>query len=306
MRFEPIVKKILVPTGGTVASVPAQKLAALIAKVFKSKVTVIYAVSQELTSLEYEYTGLITGRNGMPLGSAGRSSEPQPVDLIRVYKEIEDSFYRKGEEILEKTVAFFKEEGVEADEKLVARTDPAGAILKQAQEGSYDLVIMGRREDEREEQHLGSTAEKVARHSEIPILIVGSFQKISKVLIAFDGSQSAERALQYGVYLTKNLGAKMTILYVHRFELLRSGSERAREVEKRIFWRASEILEETELDKRAESGDPANAIVQTAKAGEYDLIVIGGKGHSAVQRLLLGSVSEHVIHYADTSVLLVR
>ena len=300
------MKKILVPTGGTAASVPAQKLAALIAKVFKSTVTVIHAISQELTSLEYEYAGQIAGRNGMPLGSAGQSSEPPAADLIQVYNEIEGSFYRKGEEILEKTVAFFKQEGVEVDEKLVAHVDPAEAILKQAHEGSYDLVIMGRREDERNEQHLGSTVEKVARHSKIPVLIVGSFQKMSKVLIAFDGSQNAERALQYGVYLTKNVGAKMTILYAHRSELLRSDSERAREVEKRIFSRASEILGETELDTRAKLGDPANAIVQTAKADEYDLIVIGAKGHSAVERFLLGSVSEHVIHYTDTSVLLVR
>jgi nucleotide-binding universal stress UspA family protein len=278
----------------------------LIANAFKSRVTVIHAISQELTSLEYEYAGLITEGSGMPPSSADRSSEPPPTDLMRVFNEIEDALYRKGEEILEKAVAFFRQEGVEADEKLVARTDPAEAILKQAQEGSYDLVIMGRREDEREEQHLGSTAEKVARHSETPILIVGSFKKISKVLIAFDGSQSAERALQYGAYLSKKVGAKITILYIHRSELLRSGSERAREVEKRIFSQASEILQESELDRRAESGDPANAIVQTAKAGEYDLIVMGGKGHGAVERFLLGSVSEHVIHYTDTSVLLVR
>jgi nucleotide-binding universal stress UspA family protein len=306
MRFEPILKKILFPTDGAAGSEDAQRLVAMVAKVFKSRVTVLHAISQELTSLEYEYAGLITAGSGIPLGRLGQSSEPPPSDLIKLYNEMEDSLYRKGEEILEKTMSFFKQEGVDADKRLVAHIDPAASIVKQAQEGSYDLVIMGRREDESDEQHLGSTAEKVARHSEIPVLIVGSFQKISKVLIAFDGSQSAERALQYAAHLAKNVGANMTILYVQPSELLRAKPDRVREVENRILSRASQILEETELDRRAESGDPAKVIVQTAKAGKYDLIVMGRRGHSVIERFLLGSVSEHVVHYADTSVLLVK
>ena len=98
----------------------------------------------------------------------------------------------------------------------------------------------------------------------------------------------------------------MTLLYVHHPELIALRPEKAKQVENRILSRASDILEKTELDKRVESGDPAKIIIQTAKAGNYDLIVMGSKGHSAVERYFLGSVSEHVIHYTDSSVLLVR
>ena len=306
VRFEPVLKRILVPTDGSTGSQVAQQVAALIAKAFKSKVTVIHAISSELGSLDYQYSWLTTGGVEDPLGSAYRSSEPPPAELIKVYRKIEDSSYRKGEQILVEAVAFFKQEGVIADEKLVEHAEPAEAITKQAHEGSYGLIVMGQRKDVGEEPHLGSTAERVTRHSDTPVLIVSSAREIQRMLIPFDGSRNAEKALQYAAYLAKNIGAKMTLLYVHHPELIALRPEKAKQVENRILSRASDILEKTELDKRVESGDPAKIIIQTAKAGNYDLIVMGSKGHSAVERYFLGSVSEHVIHYTDSSVLLVR
>jgi len=302
MRFKPILERILVPIDGTSGSLAAMQLATLIAKVFKSKVTVIHAISNELTSLEYQYASLITEGSGAPFGSPS----PIPAELIKVYNEIENSFYRKGEEILRQAVAFFKEQGIAADEKLVEHVEPATAIMKQALEGIYDLIVIGRRGDEEKGPHLGSTTVKVAHHAEIPVLIVRQSGKISNVLIAFDGSQNAERALQYGAYLAKNIRAKMTVLYVCHSELSRLRPEQVREAGNHILSRASEILEETNLDQRVELGNPAETIIRVAQQGEYDLIVLGSKGHGAVERFLLGSVSEHVIHYADSSVLLVR
>jgi nucleotide-binding universal stress UspA family protein len=306
MRFEPVLKKILVATDGTPASLVAQELAAFLARVFMSKVTVIHVISNELTSLEYEYAALMSGGISMPRGGTDRSTEPPSPDLIEAYNEMEDSFYRKGEKILSESVVFFKGQGVKADEKLVKYADSAEAIMKQAREGVYDLIVMGQREDEGEEPHLGSTAEKVTRHSETPVLIAKSGNKISKMLVPFEGSQNAEKALEYAAYLSKKIGAQMTLLYVHQSELIRLRAQAAKEVENRVLSIASEILESNHYGTIVESGDPAKIIIQTAKKGEYDLIVMGTKGGSAVARFLLGSVSEHVIHYTDRSVLLVR
>jgi len=53
-------------------------------------------------------------------------------------------------------------------------------------------------------------------------------------------------------------------------------------------------------------GDPANEIVNVAKEGGYDLIVVGHRGLSPVKAFLLGSVSDRIVSHAPCSVLVVR
>ncbi len=52
--------------------------------------------------------------------------------------------------------------------------------------------------------------------------------------------------------------------------------------------------------------DPARAIERTAQEGGYDTIVIGNRGLSTVERVLHGSVSEHVATHAKTTVVIAR
>ena len=61
-----------------------------------------------------------------------------------------------------------------------------------------------------------------------------------------------------------------------------------------------------EFDTKVESGDPAAVIIDVAVKEAYDLIVVGSRGLSGVKRFLLGSVSDDIIHHAETSVLVVR
>lgn len=53
-------------------------------------------------------------------------------------------------------------------------------------------------------------------------------------------------------------------------------------------------------------GDPSRTICELAQNQESDLIVIGRRGHSGWQEVLLGSVSNYVLHYAPCSVLAVQ
>ena len=53
-------------------------------------------------------------------------------------------------------------------------------------------------------------------------------------------------------------------------------------------------------------GAPQRELLEIAKEEDVDLIVIGAVGHSAVRRLLLGSVSDHIATHAECSVLIVR
>ena len=53
-------------------------------------------------------------------------------------------------------------------------------------------------------------------------------------------------------------------------------------------------------------GTPASRIVETAEEIKCDLIILGSHGHNGWERLLLGSVSDAVIHHAHCSVMVVR
>lgn len=53
-------------------------------------------------------------------------------------------------------------------------------------------------------------------------------------------------------------------------------------------------------------GDPAAEIVRVAEDGGYDVIVVGSHGSGFVKRVLVGSVSGHVVHHATCPVLVVR
>jgi len=55
-----------------------------------------------------------------------------------------------------------------------------------------------------------------------------------------------------------------------------------------------------------EVGDPAQCIIEFAKENKYDLIVLGYRGHSAIEALLVGSVANKVTRYAPCSVLIYR
>ena len=91
------------------------------------------------------------------------------------------------------------------------------------------------------------------------------------------------------------------------------------ELEKAAKESAAKVLEETEKKIRAYFpdrelqittdilfGTPESRIVETAEEIGCDLIVLGSHGHNGWERLLLGSVSDSVVHHAHCSVLVVR
>lgn len=57
---------------------------------------------------------------------------------------------------------------------------------------------------------------------------------------------------------------------------------------------------------RVEPGDPADTICRVAAEEDFELIVIGSHGHGWLQRVLIGSTSNHVMHHAPCPVLVMR
>ena len=286
MKSESYFKKILVPVDGSHSCLHAEELAAAIAKNFKSKVTVIHVVSHELLH-------------------AGLELRYRVPPSVRT--EITNWLLQTGKKIVWDAEALFKEEGVEVDARVIEYEDPAETVIRVAKDEEYDLIVMGNRgETEVEVFSLGSMAEKVFRHAECPVLIVKQKTKLSKILVAIDGSESAEKALEYAVQLAKKHKAKVTLLNVGSSKLFGFKPEVVREVGEHILSDAVAKIKGLKLNTQLEFGNPAETIIEVAEKGNYDLIVVGSRGISSVKRFFLGSVSDDVSHHAKRSVLIVR
>ena len=81
-----------------------------------------------------------------------------------------------------------------------------------------------------------------------------------------------------------------------------------RQAAETVLSRASRELEADgiEVEAHAREGDPAHVIIEVAQENEADLIVVGARGLTGLQRFLLGSVSSKLSHHAPTSVMVVR
>jgi nucleotide-binding universal stress UspA family protein len=136
----------------------------------------------------------------------------------------------------------------------------------------------------------------------------------SSILVAVDGSESANKAFQRAIYLAQKCSSKLDLVHVIQCEV---GGDSANtfEIIEDVKDKAMKTLEgyRVEATKNNVSvqitimqGDPAKVIIDIAKAKSYDLIIMGTRGRSSFQELLIGSVSQKVMHHASCPVMVVR
>jgi len=316
MAGEGAFRKILVPVDDSVASLAAQELAASIAKTFKSNVMILSVVSHKLLSpsfqsmvgeigqQEFAPSQIARGETSMPRKIAPQGSAgglPQ-----KMIAEMNDYYHQRGNDVADEAVRLFKEEGILPKRKVIEHSDRADSILREAESGKYSLIVIGRSGEKDNEAQLTGTTEKVVRHAKIPILVAGERKKIAKVLVPVDGSKGSDKALKQAVILAKKFGAKITFLHVQESGLFGSKPEMAKQVGKHVLAMAARKVKGVETDEKMESGDVGKKIGQVAEKEDYDIIVMGGKGHGGIRRFLLGSASNHVLHYTRHPVLIVK
>ncbi|MFW5877339.1 MAG: universal stress protein [Myxococcota bacterium] len=139
---------------------------------------------------------------------------------------------------------------------------------------------------------------------------------VKHILVPVDGSEGSRHAVVNAIGLAEAAGASITLLEViEEAGPLPSFDERPPPGDTREHWLSESrwapirgLLEGTTVtwERRVERGYPAEVIVDVATEGEYDLIVIGSRGMSAIGRFLVGSVSDKVVHRAPCSVLVVK
>ena len=142
------------------------------------------------------------------------------------------------------------------------------------------------------------------------------------LLVATDGSPHALRAAAFAARLAREMRqVEITVIHVgHIPAVVYGGAGAEAMVDFNVIEEALERAGQAALDSTAREfagvdlsvtrlyreGDPSTAIVQAADETKADLIVIGCRGLGQLGGLILGSVSERVLHGAHVPVLVVR
>ena len=137
----------------------------------------------------------------------------------------------------------------------------------------------------------------------------------NKILVSYDGSDGSTECLKTGSVFAKIFNAKLTAIWVGGYkpyyhETKAEIDEERLSVEnfaKNLQHNIEELKskESIDIDFVYVIGNPAKEIISYAKRNNFDLIIIGHKGHSGLWESL-GHVAEKVSENAHCNVLIVR
>jgi nucleotide-binding universal stress UspA family protein len=239
--------------------------------------------------------------------------------------ELKRSVLDRAQGVVEDTRAALAARGF-AIETDVPMGDPRAEIVRQAEEWGADLVVLGARGLGKVKRFLlGSVSDGVARHAHCPVLVVkGPRRRLGSVLVAMDGSEDSFRAVRFLSTLALPRQTKVRLLsVVERIRypttapqsvhgqlvamLKELEAERRAELDKVLEQAAAQLDDKiTRVTRYTPTGDPAEEIVTTASDFDTDLVVVGARGLGGMARVLLGSVSQKVLHHARCPVLIVK
>jgi len=198
--------------------------------------------------------------------------------------------------------------------------ESASAALIEASRGARLLVVGSRGRGGFAGLMLGSVSIAVAAHATCPVAVVRRTSErdatIGPVVVGVDGSPTSSLAVDFAFDEAARRHA--TLVAVHAWDMptplgaappwMPDELEEARMAEKVLLSEGlaghSERYPEVEVRALVVRGTPARAVL--AAAEEAELLVVGSRGRGGFRGLLLGSVSQAVLHHASSPVVVVR
>jgi nucleotide-binding universal stress UspA family protein/nitrite reductase/ring-hydroxylating ferredoxin subunit len=205
-----------------------------------------------------------------------------------------------AEQVLQAALADAEASGVKRLEgELHGGRPPADVLIELAESKDVGMIVVS---GGRSSTALGPTADRLSHHAPRDLLIVmdqarGEDERLyRRVLIATDGSPTADRAARKGYDLAAAVGAPVTLVFVGHPA---TGALVTQDT-------AAVYGTEVETEVVLREGDPSAEIVDVAREIDADLIVVGNKGMLGAKRFFLNPVPEKVIDLSDRDVLIVR
>ena len=146
---------------------------------------------------------------------------------------------------------------------------------------------------------------------------------IKRILVPIDGSKHADNALEYAINIAEKYNATVVLLsIIPPIPVISYGNVTSPPVWMGTYFKEMEAMYEKVLSdalekvkrskpslkvsKKLMEGSPADKIIETAKEGNFDMIVMGSRGLGGIKELFLGSVSDKVADDAECPVLIVK
>lgn len=200
------------------------------------------------------------------------------------------------------------------------------AILDYVKEYECDLLIIGY------QGHsgvwgafLGSTADKLVNHTSRSILVVRADMGktlYKRLLIALDGSPLSTQALSVGLQMAKTLGASLHVISVvegprtppaSSLSPVSSAGRNTLHWDWEAYLRRTQILAEAQaaiagvpIETTIRQGQASSVLIEAARAGGYDLLILGATGQERPWSSTTGGTARKVANEAPCAVLLVK
>lgn len=304
---QPQIRKVLVPTDFSEASLQAIKFALPFVKSFNAELHFAYVAPQDY-----------------PLSSL--AALPLILPALEMARGIRQH--------LKKTAVGhslpFRRENIHA-----LRGRPFEQICQLARKINIDLIIMSTRgQTGLKHLALGSTAERVVRYSPCPVLVVpsvypsdsrnGSFNTpqaalhIQKILVPVDFSDCSRQGVDYAKGIAKRFHATLVLLHSVYFQYHVTGDVYARydypllvqEADKAAHEQMRKLVDAiesdgTKVEPLLKTGHTGEQICEQARSHGVDLIVTSTHGWTGFKHVLLGSTAEYIVQHTRCPVLVV-
>lgn len=230
-----------------------------------------------------------------------------PLDLP--YEDLLGPIQDRAEDALREVARDLRDDGFEVGTRVGLLGSAAQGIHEFAETASAELVVVGSCHRGTIGRVLaGTVGTRLLHGSPCPVAIAprgfadGRAPVIARIGVGYDGSEESQLALAWAERLARATTARLRLVVVsedHSTDLVDIGREKRR--------RAERVLAEG-LDRTAEV--PAAGVVKSGLAIEQleresanvDLMVIGSRGYGPLRRVLLGSVSSHLVRHSKCPV----
>ena len=230
--------------------------------------------------------------------------------------EFRQTLLDAGRQIVERCRALLPAE-TPSIRSLCEAQDPASFILDSAATVKPDLIAVGTRDLSRiAKAFIGSVSHRVLLHATVPTLIVkGKARPVTRVLMAVQGHEDATRLQTWLTAHPFKNPVAVTILSVlaplhdisdQLMVGLQGSSEQSKRAAEQVVKDTAQALASPHFTVSTDvrPGDPATTVCEVGQS--HDLIVVSSHGRKGLNRFMLGSVSDGIVHRASCSVLLIR
>ena len=221
--------------------------------------------------------------------------------LVELEHEKAKINHQRAKLVLQEAAQTLKSEGIERI-NLLHETGFLVDCLEQF-EASCDLIVLGKRGEAAEfaSGHLGANLERIVRGSHKPCLVTSrQFKPIERVLVAYDGSPSSQKILQFIVNSTIFAGLELHVVTVAKNAAEKTAIARIESAKQWLqqagFAPVCSVIE----------GLSEKAISNYVTEQDISLLLMGAYGHSRIRHLVIGSTTAQMLRSSHIPVLLFR